>query len=70
MSKGQMHTTRSYADQHGLTPEQVRYHCANDNLECVKLAGAGHGVYLIPDGAVIKMNRVGRKIGWRKKKDE
>ena len=67
MSNGQLHTTTSYAELHGLTVSNVRYHCANDNIECILVAGAGQGVYLIPDGAVIKKKKCGRPKGWRKK---
>jgi len=68
MNSASYYTTKLYAEHHGLKAAEVRYHCLVGNLECIKLAGSGHGCYMIPEGAEIKKKKVGRKIGYRKPK--
>jgi hypothetical protein len=62
-----MYTATAYAELHGITVDTVRRHCRKGTLECDLLAGAGHGMYLIPERAKIQLKKRGRKLGWRKK---
>lgn len=58
-----MYTTAAYAEMLGLTHEAVRRHCYTGALECYKIAGPGHGCYIIPEGAVLNVRPVGRPKG-------
>ena len=55
------YTTTAYSEKTGRTVDNVRHHCAKGSLESVKIAGAGHGVYLIPEGAEVHLEKQGRK---------
>ena len=64
-----MHTTESFADLHGISEDQVRYHCRNGNIEgALKVPGSGQGCWLIEVGSEIVHKKVGRRIGYRKDK--
>jgi hypothetical protein len=63
-----LYTTESFGELIGIDAARVRYHCDQGNIQgAVKFPGSGHGAWMIPDGAELTMQKVGRKVGYRKK---
>jgi len=65
-----LYTSLAFADLKDIEVAMVRYHCRVGNVEgAVKVPG-GQGSWLIPDGAEIVEKKVGRRVGYRKKKND